>query len=161
MEDEYGTTVKREEVALSMLSDQLSNEHSEGSPARDEGSMIRPEDDGKAGSSQADEDPEVSDERANGCTNSSAPTSPSLSGSASPQPQFYTPVPTPGVESAAPSVVPTAQVTHHTAPPALPPHNIPGPYYLPQPPLVVYLTHPPYQMTFYPVYPAYFPMPAF
>jgi len=57
-----------------------------------------------------------------------------------------------------PAVMPTSQVTHNIAPPVPPPHDASVPYYTPQP-LIVYMPHPPYQMTLYPVYPVHYPPP--
>ena len=60
-----------------------------------------------------------------------------------------------------PAVVPASQVTHNIIPPVPLPHDTLVPYYTPQP-LVVYVPHPPYQMTqmiLYPVYPVHYPPP--
>ena len=76
-----------------------------------------------------------------------------------------TPTPAPVISSVihsapipTPTVVPASQVAHSIAPPVPPPHDASVPYYMPQP-LVVYMPHPPYQMTLYSVYPVYYPPP--
>ena len=57
-------------------------------------------------------------------------------------------------------VVPATRATHHIAPPPpVPPsHDMPGQWFMP-PPVVISLAHPPYQMTLYPLYPVYLPLP--
>jgi len=76
----------------------------------------------------------------------------------------FAPVIGSGIHSApapTPAVVPASQVTYNIIPPVAPPHDTLVPYYTPQP-LVVYVPHPPYQMTqmvLYPVYPAHYPSP--
>ncbi|KAF8497604.1 hypothetical protein F5888DRAFT_301559 [Russula emetica] len=86
---------------------------------------------------------------------------PTVSPASSMAPAISPVVPADGMESAALPVVPATQATHYIPPPppppVPPPHNMPG-WYMP-PPVVVYIPHPPYQMTLYPLYPVYFPPP--
>jgi len=82
------------------------------------------------------------------------------SSAALPHPQVYTPLAgvTASVEPTVLSAMPTSQVSQNIAPPVFLPHNASVPYYTPSP-LVVFMSHPPYQMTLYPIYPVFFPPP--
>jgi hypothetical protein len=69
-------------------------------------------------------------------------------------------VPAASMESTAWPVA--SQATHYITPPPPPPppHNMPGSWFMP-PPVVVYIPNPPYQMTLYPLYPVYLPLPTY
>ena len=152
--------VKREGAARSMSSDQPTSEHSEGSAMKedeDEETTDQPEDVSVSDTTQIDEDLDVSDEQSDGCTDPGILTSPP-SGSAIPH--VYTAGAAASMETAALPVVPATQMAHNIASLMPLPYSIPAPYYLPTPPLVVYIPYPPYQMTLYPIYPVYFPPPA-
>ena len=117
---------------------------------------VRPDDACATTSTQVDENLDVSDEQSDGCADPGHPTSPP---SSSAIPHVYTTGAGASMESAPLPVASTAQVAHNFASPPVPlPHSMPPPGYMP-PPLVVYIPHPPYQMTLYPVYPVYFPPP--
>jgi hypothetical protein len=117
---------------------------------------LKDEDVNEAVSSQKDEAP---NEQLNGCTDLGTPISPPSQAEPA-YPHVCTPHVTASVEPTALSVMPPSQVTQNMAlaPPVFPPHNVPMPYYTP-PPLVVYMPHPPYQMTLYPICPVFFPPP--
>jgi hypothetical protein len=148
----------KQEEARPISSDQPSDEHPESHPVKNEELTVTvPLGVNEAESSQMDEDSEVSDEQDNECAD---PRTPMSSRSEPAHPQVYTPGATPCAESTTLSVVAASQVAHNLiAPPVLPPYDVTAPYYTP-PPLVVYMPHPPYQMTLYPVYPVFFPPPA-
>ena len=121
-----------------------------------EETTIRPDDASATDSAQVDENPDVSNEQSNGCIDPGLPTSPP---SSSAIPDAYTTGAGTTMESAALPVASATQVADNFASPLMPlPHSMPPPGYMP-PPLVVYIPHPPYQMTLYPVYPVYFPPP--
>jgi hypothetical protein len=138
--------VKQEKAAQAISSDQ--SEDSGGSPAtvKDEELEIQIQDVGEAESNQIDEDSEVSYEPsdASGRADSMPLMSPTPS-SATPQ------VCTTGATTSAELVAPPVLRGTPYIPPPVPPL-----YYLPAPPLVAYIPHPPYQITLYPIY---FPPP--
>jgi hypothetical protein len=149
-------TVKQEE-ARPNPSDRPSYEHPEGNPVKDEELMALLNDVNEAVSSQEDEVREVPDEQSNGCADLGTLISPP---SELAYPQVYTPLAgvTTSMEPTALSVMPASQAPQNIAPQAFPPHHVSVPYSAP-PPLVVYMPHPPYQMTLYPIYPVFFPPP--
>jgi hypothetical protein len=121
-----------------------------------EETTIQPDDASVTDSTRVDEDLDVSDEQSDGCADLRLPTSPPSSSAIH---QVYTTGAGTSMESAALPVVSATQVVHNFASPPVPqPHSMPPPGYMP-PPLVVYIPHPPYQMTLYPLYPVYFPPP--
>jgi hypothetical protein len=149
-------TIKQEE-SQTISRDQPSYEYPEDNPVKVEELVAPLESVNEADSSQEDDDPEVPDEQSKGCADPGIPMSPPFEPA---HPQVYTPLAgvTPSVEHTALSMMPASQVSQNIAPPVFPPYDASVPYYTP-PPLVVYMPHPPYQMTLYPVYPVFFPPP--